>query len=513
MSLSTGSLRIYRINHTDSLDDGASLSRLDSHESALPRNKDAPQPSPQSASKHTPKISIDLLRELEKFSKQKIEQFALIKDAEVILALSNSQIHVYGLESFELKETLSKSKGASTLAVFTKNDSGSSEVDNDAPKGSALSRVAVAVKRRFLIWDWVDGRMKPEAKEITLASGIKSLFWVDSQKLIAGLGSNYVLVDSDTGGITDIVGPGSIGGAPGQDGGRFGGAGVAGMGYLGMTAPTPLATRLGDGEILLAKDINTHFIDDDGNPLGRRQIPWAIAPEAVGYSSPFLLALQAAKGVLEVRNSKTLTLLQSLSLPSANRFHIPRPTVKWAFPTYNILVLSDRAIWRIKPVSCDAQIDELVEQGQLDEAISLLEMFSSSRLNDKFARTREVKMLKAQILFDHHKFRDSIDLFTEVSAPPERVIALYPPFIAGTTSMPSTAHSKEASDAASDTQPGTPRHKRKPSSVHSQSEHSRMPWSPSKARALWTHGKDTSKALGKLLLARTNMILMRRGRG
>ena len=371
-------------------------------------------------------MTVDLMREQEKFSKYKVEQLAQVKEANLLLSLSNGYVHLHDLQTYEFQETLQKSKGCNYLAV-------TSNIVKDPETGVAqlVSRLAVAVKRRLLVWSWHDGELAAETEELTLVTGIKTVTWVNGSRLIAGLNSSYVLVDMETSAITDIIGPGSIGGAPGQDGGRFSGAGVAGMGYLGMTAPTPLATRLGEGQILLAKDINTHFIDTDANPLGRRQIPWAVAPEAVGYSYPYLLALQTAKGTLEVRNPETLTLLQSVSLSSANQLHVPQPNISLAHAGKGFLVVSDRAVWRMKALDYDSQIDTLVQQGRLNEAISLLGMLEDALLKDKDGRMKEVKMLKAQDLFDQHKFRDSIDLFTEISAPPKRVIQLFPPFIAG----------------------------------------------------------------------------------
>ncbi len=367
---------------------------------------------------------MDLLREQEKFAKYKVEQLAIVKEANILLSLSNSQIHIHNLKNYELQETLAKAKGASTFAVAT-------NADED---GSTLSRLAVAVKRRLILWTWRDGKLSPEMTEIPLVTGIKSLTWATDTRLIVGLSSSYILVDTQTSAITDIVGPGSIGGALGQDGGRFSGAGVASMSYLGMSAPPPLATQLGKGEMLLARDINTLFIDTDGNSLGRRQIPWSVAPEAVGYSYPYLLALQAAKGTLEVRNPETLSLLQTIPLPSANQFQMPQADANLANAGQNFLVLSDRCIWKMIAREYDSQVDSLVDRGRLDEAISLMNMLDENHLKDKDVRTREVKILKAQQLFDQRRYRDSIDLFTEVSAPPERVIQMYPPFIAGSAS-------------------------------------------------------------------------------
>ena len=375
------------------------------------------------------------MRELEKFSKYKVEQLAVVKEANILVSLSNSQVHIHDLQSYELQETLVKAKGASTFAVTS-----NVVKDESTSIPSIVSRLAVAVKRRLILWSWHDSELAPETSEITLVSTIRALKWATGTRLIAGLNSSYVLVDVETSAVTDIVGPGSIGGAPGQDGGRFSGAGVASMGYLGMTSPPPLATQLGEGEMLLAKDINTLFIDTDGSSLGRRQVPWSVAPEAVGYSYPYLLALQATKGTLEVRNPETLSLLQTISLPSAHQLHVPQPNVSLAHAGKGFLVLSDRCVWRMKALDYDAQIDALVEQARLDEALSLLGMLEDALLRDKDGRIRDIKIIKAQQLFDQRRYRDSIDLFTEVSAPPERVIRLYPPFIAGDASPLSPLH-------------------------------------------------------------------------
>lgn len=349
-----------------------------------------------------------------------------------MISLSNSYVSTHDLQSYELQETLLKTKGATTFAV-------TSNIIKDPTTGvpSIVSRLAVAIKRRLLLWSWHDSELSPETSELALVTGIRTLTWMTGTRLIAGLASSYVLVDVETSDVTNIVGPGSIGGAPGQDGGRLGGVGVASIGYMGLggSAPKPLATRLEGGQYLLAKDINSLFIDTEGNSLGRRQVPWAVAPEAVGYSYPYLLVLQTTRGTLEVRNPETLTVLQSIPLAGANQLHVPQPNVSLAHAGKGFLVLSDRCIWRMGALDYDSQIDALVESGRWDEAISLLEMLEDALLKDKQGRLREIKMLKAQKLFDQRRYRDSLDLFTEVSAPPERVIRLFPPIIAGHTSI------------------------------------------------------------------------------
>ena len=368
------------------------------------------------------------MREEEKFSKYKIEQLAIVKEANLLVSLSNNVVSIHNLQTYQLQEALLKTKGASTFAVTS-----NVVKDESSDVMSIVSRLAVAVKRRLILWSWHDSELAEETSESVLATSIKTLIWVTGTKLVAGLSSSYVLVDVDAAATTDIVGPGSIGGAPGQDGGRFGGVGVSTISYMGLAgmAPKPLASKLGGEDILLAKDINTLFINTDGVSLGRRQIPWAVAPEAVGYSYPYLLALQATKGTMEVRNPETLTLLQTISLPSASQLHIPQPNISLAHAGKGFLVHSERCIWRMGAQEYDTQIDSLVERGRLDEAISLLEMLEDALLKDKENQLRETKMLKAQALFDQKRWRESLDLFAEVEAPPERVIRLFPPLIAG----------------------------------------------------------------------------------
>jgi len=423
VGLNTGSLRIYRV--LESISDSGFVATGESTTPSQPATK-----------------PVELLREQEKFSKYKIEQLAIIKEVNMLISLSNGYVSIHDLQTYELLETLTKTKGASAFAVTS-----NVVKDTSTSVPSIVSRLAVAVKRRLLLWSWHDSELSSGTSELTLVTGIKTLTWATGTRLIAGLSSSYVLVDVESSAITDIIGPGSIGGAPGHDGGRFGGVGVASMGYMGMggMVPKPLATRLSEGQLLLAKDINTLFIDSEGNSLGRKQIPWSVAPEAIGYSYPFLLALQATKGTLEVRNPETLTALQSISLAGANQLHVPQPYVSLAHAGKGFLVSSDRCIWRMDALGYDAQIDALVERRRLDEAVSLLGMLEDALLKDKEGRLREIKMLKAQDLFDQRRYRDSLDLFTEVSAPPERVISLYPSVISGDV-MPSegSQHSDDA---------------------------------------------------------------------
>ncbi|KAJ4356276.1 Vacuolar morphogenesis protein 6 [Didymosphaeria variabile] len=415
VGLNTGSLRIYRVNETTE-DDEQPAQNGEQNGSDQPESQ-APKVKP-----------VDLLREEDKFSRRPVQQLAIIKEANILLSLSDNHVSVYDLQTYALQEKLERTRGATTFAV-------TSNIVKDPGTGipTIVSRLAVAVKRKIILWTWQDMELSGDA-EITLVASVKSLTWATGTKIVAGMDPGFVMVNVESQEIQDIVKPGPLGEAGGQGGTRFGAVSSSGMGYMGMGSwvPKPLATRLQEGEMLLSKDVNSLFIDTDGNALDKRQVPWPSAPECLAYSYPYMLSLQPpAKGGLEIRNPDTLNLLQTIALPNANFLHVPQPNISLAHAGKGFLVGSDRCIWRMGAQSYESQIDELVANGRFDEALSLLNMLEDTLLLDKEERIREIMILKAQALFELRKFREAMDLFTDAKAPPERVIALYPKSIAG----------------------------------------------------------------------------------
>jgi Vam6/Vps39-like protein vacuolar protein sorting-associated protein 39 len=412
-------LRIYRVN------DATEDAELDARQHGTGHDEQSEQPE---AAAPAPKPA-DLLREEEKFSRRPIQQLAIIKEANILISLSDNHVSIHDLQTYALQEKLERTRGATTFAA-------ASNIVKDPTTGipSIVSRLAVAVKRKIILWTWQDMELAGEAVEMSLIATVKSLTWATGTKIVAGMDPGFVMVNIETQDIQDIVKPGALGEGGSQGGARFGAVSSSGMGYMGMASwvPKPLATRLGEGEMLLAKDVNSLFIDTDGNAIEKRQVPWHSAPEMIAYSYPYMLTLNPpSKGSLEVRNPDTLNMLQSISLPNVTFLHVPQPNISLAHAGKGFLVASDRCIWRMGAQSYETQIDELVAGGRYDEALSLLNMLEDTLLLDKEDRVREITILKAHALFDLRKYREAMDLFTDAKAPPERVIALYPKAIAG----------------------------------------------------------------------------------
>ncbi|KOS19151.1 Vam6/Vps39-like protein [Escovopsis weberi] len=439
VGLNTGSLRVYRVNELHRINGPALASAGGPANATPPRNGDYPPlPPPDASNKPT-----DLLREIEKFSTRAIEQLAIIKEANTIVSLSNYHVSLHDLSTYELTETLTRTKNASCFAV-------TSNIAKDTDTGipEIISRLAVAVKRRLLLWSWHESELADAVQEVVLSESIRTITWASATKLVCGMNGGFVMVDAETQAVEDIVSPGTVG-ATGQ-GSRFGAVSSAGMGYMGLGGymPKPLATKLADGELLLAKDVNTLFVSDEGKPLERRQIPWQLAPDSIGYSYPYIVALQPpSKGSLEVRNPETLSLLQTIALPGAAQLHFPPPTVSLAHAGKGFHISSERCVWKMEATDYDSQVDELVAAERFDEAISILKMLEDALLKNKTETLREVKMLKAEALFRKKRYRQSMDLMNEddVHAPPERVLRLYPKQISGELSKWADWEDKEES--------------------------------------------------------------------
>lgn len=436
VGLNTGNLRIYRVNE------------LSDKSANVPESN-------QNVKSSVASKAIDLLREVEKFSTKSIDQLAIIKESNILISLSNAYVSIHDLHSFTLQEQLTKTKGVTSFAT-------TSNIIKDSITGipEIVSRLAVCVKRKLLVWSWHESEMEQDIIEITLTEPIRVLQWAEATKVICGLNSGFVIVDIIAKSIDDVTGYGAMAGNAVISGGRFGSVGTASIGYMGLKGYTsrPLVAKLVDGQILLTKDTNSLFINSKGKSLEKGQVPWQQVPEAIGYSYPYILALQSSsQGTLEVRNPQTLSLLQTITLQNAKQIYFPASTVSLAHAGKDFHVASERCVWRMYSTDYHSQIDELVQNEEYDEAISILNVLEDALFNKKAQRLREIKIQKAQQLFDKKMYQSAIDIFMaqDVQAPPERVIKLYPQVIAGEISIFESNSTENHDEMNNQTEPKT----------------------------------------------------------
>ncbi|KAJ2964352.1 hypothetical protein NQ176_g10796 [Zarea fungicola] len=118
VGLNSGALRIYRLNDpTIALENGSAshaVTTTNSLSASNPQNGGDQQNRPPSRGSLKP---TDLLREVEKFAPRAIEQLAIIKEANTIVSLSNYHVSLHDLQTYELIETLDRTRNASGFAV------------------------------------------------------------------------------------------------------------------------------------------------------------------------------------------------------------------------------------------------------------------------------------------------------------------------------------------------------------------------------------------------------------
>ena len=410
MGLGNGNLRIYRVIE-------------DAHR--RPNTSDGQK----NDDEDDPEKPVELRREVERFTRKPAQQLAVIKEANVLVSLSDGYVSFHDLQTFEVLERLEMTRGASAFATI------SNVVKDEVTDMMTIeSHLAVAVKRKILLWSWKDMELTGAPSEVDLAAPIKSLAWITRTKIVAGMDPGFVLVDIESQVTKDVNRPVAAGEVSSDQGTRFGAVNSSGMGYMGMGSwvPKPMMTKLAHDQMLLAKDVNTLFIDHEADSLEKRQIPWAAAPEAIGYSYPYVLCLQPRNnGTLEIRSPDTMSLLQSIGLPGVNAIHVPNPTISLAHAGKGFLVSNERCIWRMNALGYDPQLKDLTERGYFDEAISLLELLEGTLIDDKTGRIRNIKVQKARRLFHEQKYSAAMDLFTEARAVPQHVVSLFPSSIAG----------------------------------------------------------------------------------
>ena len=233
-----------------------------------------------------------------------------------------------------------------------------------------------------------------------------------------GLSADYCIVDIDS---AEVREPFSAGAAM-ENLGTLGSVGV-GIGYIGVAgkAPSPLAIKLNDSEVLLSRDTITAFLNDKGESLDRRQMPWNAGPDALGYSYPFLLTAKAPE-TIQIWNVASRTLVQTLSIPQI---------ISFCSTGRIIYALTPTQIWQIVPRDFSTQINALAESRQFTEAISILKQLDDVYFSNKPARLRDLHLLHGIVLFSEGEFEKAMTLFSDIAAAPGTVLALFPEDISG----------------------------------------------------------------------------------
>lgn len=271
---------------------------------------------------------------------------------------------------------------------------------------------------------------------------------------------------SSSGGAHPSTSISIAGGAGAGFSAALGGLGGLG-GYMGLSSKGKMSVlHVEGGEVLFVRDGTGIFLGADGRPTRREGVEWHASPLEVAFAKPYVFAVlpsgsipslrnsslpNANNPVLQIRSVGTLFAVQTLCFPPASpttsskpassppQVRLLTPSSGNKPPIFVVVTPADRTtleregstIWRLEMQSWGQQIDELVEKGEFEEALGLLDSVDNVILEDKDERRAHVQGLFALSLFADERFDEAIEMFMELDTNPAKVIALYPSNVAG----------------------------------------------------------------------------------
>ncbi|KAG0220533.1 Vacuolar morphogenesis protein 6 [Mortierella sp. GBA43] len=355
-----------------------------------------------------------------KISKKPIEQIDSIKALDgALVILSDGLLTLHEVGTYRLVETLTK--GAFLFSLFSNTEF----QDNGIPQ--VITRLAVAVRRRVIVYTWEDGQgIVP--KEFNVPDRIRRMEWIRTKTLCIGFDNEYALLDYKSGILTTLcsltspLNQGALGSTLETTLNTlhtFGSLATGGLMGFGSKPGKPLIARLPKDEILLVKEDSCFSVGLDGKPKWNNGIEWSGTPDELCFSDPYAVAILPRR--VEIRNVETKALVQSAEMPHARFLAQGKGKL--------LYVASTDEIWRLIPNSFQQQVDELVQKEEYQEAISLIHQVDPVLLRENVGT--QVETLYAHHLFRKRQYEHALNIFNKIDTPPTDVIALYPPDISG----------------------------------------------------------------------------------
>ncbi|KAH7884496.1 hypothetical protein F5I97DRAFT_2037539 [Phlebopus sp. FC_14] len=411
--------------------------------------------------------------------RRSIDQLEYIKDINSLLLVApiiETIPTIYPLPAFAPPTQLVRAKGAYSFALHSsvqnaQLDSGGLDKTGVIPM--MVTQLIIGCRRKVVLYAWRDGEPE-EPKETILPHSPRAMVFLDDDNVcFAYSPTDYAVFSISKSTTVDVMTP--IPAATSM--GTF--SGLTGYMTLGLGAKAkPGLVRMSDTEVLVVKDNQGFVIGQDGRQSKPGTITWPGSPDEISYVTPYVLSILPPGTVplLEERMNSPPSVIQPSTIPtpviqvtsSINNLPVqvlplpfqhapssappnsnctlrlltPSPSAK--SPLYLISTPVDRTLaasegsclWQVKMKPWAEQIDELVQKGVYEDALTLLETLDPALLPDKGERRTLIRLLNAVSQFRVGNYDDAIDTFIELNLNPAKVVALYPEHISGRLSVP-----------------------------------------------------------------------------
>ncbi|XP_063956642.1 transforming growth factor-beta receptor-associated protein 1-like isoform X1 [Lytechinus pictus] len=287
------------------------------------------------------------------------------------------------LHMFNLEPILSgaKIKGVTSFCV------------NENPRsGSPFSvEIAVATKRRLVqVYSVTEDKMVL-VKDVSIPDMSVNI-GIDSFCVCVALSNQYILVNYDTGQITDLF-------------------------PIETEHTTPVIKRVGREEFLLAGPGALGMFVTSGGMSQRPPLKWAESVSAVSYTFPYVVALDdeflTVHSVLDQQQKQTIPFQGGKLLGDFEG---------------KMFVASNKEVYALVPLPVEKQVQALLADKRVEEALNLAKNYRKAGLGkDKFMQMyNRIQQQAGFIQFAQLNFADSMELFKEAKLDVRELICLYP---------------------------------------------------------------------------------------
>ncbi|WVW80239.1 hypothetical protein I302_102217 [Kwoniella bestiolae CBS 10118] len=238
--------------------------------------------------------------------------------------------------------------------------------------------------------------------------------------------------------------------------------GLGGYVGLGGKSAAPLGTRTVGGEVLLARDDLGAFLSSEGNYTRTESLQWPGPPDALAFANPYIYSVvpvlpsssastSSAVPVptVHIHLAPTLALRQALTLPTPSIGGLTvshMATTKGAIPSSvpaenmtsstKMLIVStptDRhlsanegsSIWALRSSDTGEEVDQLVKEGRVGDAIGLVEVVGENGLSPS-RRLPHLKTLQAVTQLAKGEYQSAMEIFLIFNVNPALVLSLFP---------------------------------------------------------------------------------------
>nr|XP_018264809.1 uncharacterized protein I303_02989 [Kwoniella dejecticola CBS 10117]OBR86967.1 hypothetical protein I303_02989 [Kwoniella dejecticola CBS 10117] len=456
--------------HDDRLYVGLASGSLQIHSYTIPKDDDKPK--------------AELLK-THTLGKRPIDQIGILGESKQIIILSDTVVTLYSLPDLPKKSSivLNQARSAHCFAHTTYLPKGLKKSSDSTLDNGMKDLLVVGCRKKVVVYGTGKGGLKegwelnlphsprtiifPSPPSTSLPETIDLLFTPQTSVLLhinPASSANRLSVSDVT---TSPPPPSSSASLIAEEGGSTGitmgmGAlsGLGGYVGLGSKSAAPLGTRTVGGEVLLARD--GAFLSSEGNYTRTESLQWPGPPDALGFANPYIYSVvpvlpsssaSTSSAIpiptIQIHLAPTLILRQALTLPSPSAGGLSvshmMTTIKASpstVPAENMvsstkmLVVSTptdkqlsqaegSSIWALNSGEIGDEVDQLVKEGRVSDAIGLVEAVGENGLSPS-RRLPHLQTLQAVTQMAKGEYQSAMETFLIFNVNPALILSLFP---------------------------------------------------------------------------------------